>query len=88
MPALEHLAASLERKRDEWATVVKSGRTHLMDATPVTLGQEFGGYAAQIEQSIERIEAVIPREDTSQDSAGSPITADFDRADQGVHAYL
>ena len=46
IPALEHLAASLERKAPEFADVVKSGRTHLMDATPVTLGQEFGGYAA------------------------------------------
>src|SRR4051794_13987475 len=43
-PALAQLAASLERKADEFATVVKAGRTHLMDATPVTLGQEFGGY--------------------------------------------
>src|SRR5256714_13431243 len=46
LPALDHLAVALERKRDEFADVVKSGRTHLMDATPVTLGQEFGGYAA------------------------------------------
>src|SRR6185312_16573552 len=43
IPSLDHLAKSLESKADEWATVVKSGRTHLMDATPVTLGQEFGG---------------------------------------------
>ena len=48
IPALDHLAQSLSRKADEWADVVKSGRTHLMDATPVTLGQEFGGYAAAI----------------------------------------
>src|SRR3712207_2357707 len=48
VPALEHLAASLERKATEFAEVVKSGRTHLMDATPVTLGQEFGGYAAAV----------------------------------------
>ena len=61
VPALEHLAASLERKRDEWATVVKSGRTHLMDATPVTLGQEFGGYAAQVRYGIERLQASLPR---------------------------
>src|SRR5699024_6259209 len=46
---------------DEWATVVKSGRTHLMDATPVTLGQEFGGYAAQIRHGVERLQASLPR---------------------------
>ncbi|MEO7296629.1 MAG: class II fumarate hydratase [Candidatus Limnocylindria bacterium] len=61
IPALEHLAASLERKRDEFADVVKAGRTHLMDATPVTLGQEFGGYAAQVNAGIERLEATLPR---------------------------
>ena len=55
LPALEHLAAALEAKRDEFADVVKSGRTHLMDATPVTLGQEFGGYAAQVRAGIERL---------------------------------
>jgi fumarate hydratase, class II len=56
VPALRRLAASLRRKSDEFADVVKSGRTHLMDATPVTLGQEFGGYARQIELGVERIE--------------------------------
>jgi fumarate hydratase class II len=61
VPALEHLAASLERKRDEFATVVKSGRTHLMDATPVTLGQEFGGYAAQVRYGVERLQSCLPR---------------------------
>ena len=61
VPALEHLAASLERKRDEFAGVVKSGRTHLMDATPVTLGQEFGGYAAQVGNGVERLLASLPR---------------------------
>ena len=61
IPALDHLAASLEAKATEFAEVVKSGRTHLMDATPVTLGQEFGGYAAQIRYGIERVEATIPR---------------------------
>ncbi len=61
VPALEHLAASLERKSDEWASVVKSGRTHLMDATPVTLGQEFGGYAAQVRYGVERLHATLPR---------------------------
>ncbi len=61
IPALEYLAASLERKAKEFASVVKSGRTHLMDATPVTLGQEFGGYAAQIRYGVERVRASLPR---------------------------
>ena len=61
VPALDHLATALEAKATEFATVVKSGRTHLMDATPVTLGQEFGGYAAQIRKGITRIEASLPR---------------------------
>ncbi|MFG2193096.1 class II fumarate hydratase [Streptomyces sp. NPDC048639] len=61
IPALEHLAASLERKAAEFAEVVKSGRTHLMDATPVTLGQEFGGYAAQMRHGVERLNASLPR---------------------------
>jgi fumarate hydratase, class II len=60
-PALAHLAAALEAKAAEFATVVKSGRTHLMDATPVTLGQEFAGYAAQVRYGIERLQAVLPR---------------------------
>lgn len=61
IPALDHLAVALEAKAELWKTVVKSGRTHLMDATPVTLGQEFGGYARQIRLGIERVQAVIPR---------------------------
>ena len=61
IPALGHLAVSLEAKAVEFGEVVKSGRTHLMDATPVTLGQEFGGYAAQIRYGIERVQAVLPR---------------------------
>ncbi len=61
IPALEYLAASLERKAEEFASIVKSGRTHLMDATPVTLGQEFGGYAAQIRYAVERVQASLPR---------------------------
>ncbi|MFE5830617.1 class II fumarate hydratase [Streptomyces sp. NPDC056488] len=61
IPALEHLAAALERKSAEFAKVVKSGRTHLMDATPVTLGQEFGGYAAQVGYGVERLRAALPR---------------------------
>jgi fumarate hydratase, class II len=60
-PALEHLATALEAKAVEFADVVKAGRTHLMDATPVTLGQEFGGYATQIEFGIERVQEMLPR---------------------------
>ncbi|MFJ3878658.1 class II fumarate hydratase [Streptomyces sp. NPDC090077] len=61
IPALEHLAAALERKAAEFAEVVKAGRTHLMDATPVTLGQEFGGYAAQVRYGVDRLRAALPR---------------------------
>ncbi|RBM02889.1 aspartate ammonia-lyase [Glutamicibacter soli] len=61
VPALETLASSLEAKSAQFADVVKSGRTHLMDATPVTLGQEFSGYAAQMRYGIERIQAALPR---------------------------
>jgi fumarate hydratase, class II len=61
LPALRHLAEALSLKATEFAEVVKSGRTHLMDATPVTLGQEFGGYAAQVRRGIERVDAALPR---------------------------
>ena len=61
IPALDHLAVALEAKAEAWKSVVKSGRTHLMDATPVTLGQEFGGYARQMRLGIERVQAVLPR---------------------------
>ncbi|MFJ4411281.1 MULTISPECIES: class II fumarate hydratase [unclassified Streptomyces] len=61
IPALTRLAESLEAKAAEFATVVKAGRTHLMDATPVTLGQEFGGYAAQVRYGIERLRSSLPR---------------------------
>jgi fumarate hydratase, class II len=61
VPALQHLERELSRKAAEFAAVVKSGRTHLMDATPVTLGQEFGGYAAQVAYGVERLESVLPR---------------------------
>jgi fumarate hydratase class II len=61
LPSLDHLAKALEVKAKDWAAVVKAGRTHLMDATPVTLGQEFGGYAAQIRYGIERVNAALPR---------------------------
>jgi fumarate hydratase class II len=60
-PALDVLASSLERKAEEFAGLVKAGRTHLMDATPVTLGQELGGYAATIRYAAERLDAVLPR---------------------------
>lgn len=61
VPGLDHLAAALEAKAAEFAGVVKSGRTHLMDATPVTLGQEFGGYAAIVRNGVERLRASLPR---------------------------
>ncbi|QAY73486.1 class II fumarate hydratase [Agromyces protaetiae] len=61
IPALDHLAVALEEKATAWAELVKSGRTHLMDATPVTLGQEFGGYARQIRLGIERVRTALPR---------------------------
>ncbi|CAN5334397.1 class II fumarate hydratase [soil metagenome] len=61
IPALDHLAKALEAKAELWKDAVKSGRTHLMDATPVTLGQEFAGYARQVRLGIARVEATIPR---------------------------
>ncbi|MCL5047899.1 MAG: class II fumarate hydratase [Firmicutes bacterium] len=61
LPALVHLQSIFEEKASEFVSVVKTGRTHLMDATPVTLGQEFGGYSAQIAYAAERIAAVMPR---------------------------
>ncbi len=61
IPALEVLHESLTSKARQWRAVVKSGRTHLMDAVPVTLGQEFSGYARQIEAGIERVKATLPR---------------------------
>jgi fumarate hydratase class II len=61
IPALTHLAQALEERAAAFATVVKSGRTHLMDATPVTLGQEFAGYAAQVRYGVERLQGVLPR---------------------------
>lgn len=59
LPALDKLALALEAKAEEFADVVKSGRTHLMDATPVTLGQEFGGYATQVRKGAERVTKVL-----------------------------
>jgi Fumarase len=61
LPALDHLRTALTAKAGEFAEVVKAGRTHLMDATPVTLGQEFGGYAAQIAHGAERLRGTLPR---------------------------
>ena len=60
IPELEALAGALRVKAEEFGNVVKSGRTHLMDATPVTLGQEFGGYATQIAKGAERLRKVLP----------------------------
>ncbi len=60
LPALTELQESLADKAEEFADVVKSGRTHLMDATPITLGQEFSGYAAQVEYGIDRLRRVVP----------------------------
>ncbi|WP_018352378.1 class II fumarate hydratase [Longispora albida] len=61
IPALSYLESVLAAKAAEWRDVVKAGRTHLMDATPVTFGQEFGGYAAQIRYGVERLESTVPR---------------------------
>ena len=61
LPALDYLAKAFEDKAGKWADKVKPGRTHLMDATPVTFGQEFAGYAAQIRYGIERVNAALPR---------------------------
>jgi fumarate hydratase class II len=61
LPAMDELASALKRKSEEFADVVKAGRTHLMDAVPVTLGQEFGGYAAQIRLGTDRLRGTLPR---------------------------
>lgn len=61
LPALNILLGSLERKRDQFASLIKIGRTHMQDAVPLTLGQEFSAYCAQIQLGIERIEASLPR---------------------------
>lgn len=61
LPALKHLHAALKAKSDAWADIIKIGRTHTQDATPLTLGQEFGGYAHQVANGIERIEQTLPR---------------------------
>jgi fumarate hydratase class II len=61
LPALEHLLAALQAKADEFIEIIKIGRTHLQDATPLTLGQEFSGYAQQIRYGIERVKQTLPR---------------------------
>src|SRR5947209_2986363 len=61
MPALVHLASALTRKSNDWAEVVTAGRTHLMDAVPITLGQEAGGWAAQARYGVERLASCLPR---------------------------
>jgi fumarate hydratase class II len=61
LPALEMLHKALDSKAKEWASIVKIGRTHLQDATPLTLGQEFSGYAQQVAYGIERVKATLPR---------------------------
>ncbi|MFR9801697.1 class II fumarate hydratase [Pseudonocardia sp. RS010] len=61
VPALEHLAAALRARAEDWAEVVKAGRTHLMDAVPITLGQEAGGWATQAEYGAARVRDVLPR---------------------------
>ena len=61
LPALEHLHRALAAKSEAFADIVKIGRTHLQDATPLTLGQEFSGYATQVEYGIERVRAALPR---------------------------
>ncbi|MGH3709941.1 MAG: class II fumarate hydratase [Pseudonocardiaceae bacterium] len=61
MPALAHLASALTRKSQDWAEVVKAGRTHLMDAVPITLGQEAGGWASQARHGVERLAGCLPR---------------------------
>ncbi|MCB0861530.1 MAG: aspartate ammonia-lyase, partial [Solirubrobacterales bacterium] len=61
LPAMEELAVALETKAEEFKDVVKAGRTHLMDAVPVTLGQEFGGYASQVRHGIDRVRGTLDR---------------------------
>ena len=79
LPVLEQLEASLQRKADEFKDLVKSGRTHLMDAVPVTLGQEFSGYAAQVRLGARRIKNALPQ------VAADPARRDRDR-DRHEHA--
>lgn len=61
LPALETLHATLDKCAKDWQSIIKIGRTHLQDATPITLGQEFSGYAAQLAYGIERVKNTLPR---------------------------
>jgi fumarate hydratase class II len=61
LPALDHILAALRAKAEAWSDIIKIGRTHLQDATPLTLGQEFSGYVAQVEYGIQRVKAALPR---------------------------
>lgn len=61
LPALHELHDALEAKRSSWEHIIKIGRTHLQDATPLTLGQEFSGYVMQVKNAIDRVEGVLPR---------------------------
>jgi fumarate hydratase, class II len=61
IPSLEHLHSALDAKAKQFADIVKIGRTHLQDATPLTLGQEFSGYATQVAYGIERVKGILPR---------------------------
>ena len=61
LPALEHIAGALEAKSSEWKDIIKIGRTHLQDATPLTLGQEFSGYAHQVRNGVARVKGTLPR---------------------------
>ncbi|MDB5374191.1 MAG: fumC, partial [Belnapia sp.] len=84
IPALGRLHAALWQRSEEWAGIIKIGRTHLMDAVPVTLGQEFGGWARQVELGIERLRGVMPRllsvpQGGTAVGTGLNRHADFDR---------
>src|SRR5581483_128742 len=61
IPALQKLRNALNDKAEAWKSIVKIGRTHTQDATPITLGQEFSGYTRQVENGIARIEQTLPR---------------------------
>src|SRR5579875_667347 len=86
LPALSHLALALEHKAAEFAGHVKAGRTHLMDATPVTLGQEFGGYAAAVRHGAQRVGAVLP--DVSELPLGGTATGTGLNAPPGFAATV
>src|SRR5438067_12234593 len=81
IPALEQLVKGLRKKQRQFKEVVKSGRTHLMDATPVTLGQEFGGYASAVEHGVERLQACLPR--LAELPLGGPATGTGINAPKG-----